>query len=57
MSDLIHKENVYYVKAAEFGMERELLFLQENYDRDIEIQVADSVNGYNIYKFSGNRNE
>lgn len=55
MSDLIHKDNVYYVKAAALSTDSEVLFFRENYDRNIGIQLVGTVNGYNIYRFAAQK--
>lgn len=46
-----NKENIFYVKKTSLGIDEELLFLRQNYDKNADAKQIEEYNGYSIYDF------
>lgn len=51
MKDQIYKDNIYFVKSFDIGVDCELLYLQENYNKNVDVRLVERYNKYGIYKF------
>ncbi|MCM1157261.1 MAG: hypothetical protein NC300_02035 [Bacteroidales bacterium] len=53
MADLADKDNYYYVKYTDWGIDAELQYLRDNYGKKITCTPVKEHGAYTIYQFSG----